>query len=290
MKTRVVSVAMFLILGSALTWADTIESVEKAIIEKVAKHEGWQAKTVMKQNIESPMMKMDGDGESTFECTKRDGKWLYRMEAKNRTNMVMQGQEQKQTSNLLTVFDGTNVYTLTESDGQKMAMKMKADETSPIIDKAYFDALRKDHDLKLLPDESVDGKKCWVIEATPKQAPPPGMPAALTSWHDQDTGLNIKAVGKDSTGKTVMTMTTTDIKLNPKLPPERFVFKAPEGVPVVDMTAAGGGVPAPAEATAEKSGDAKPAEPAPAEKGQDTGKGSEEKGKPKLPKLPKLPK
>jgi outer membrane lipoprotein-sorting protein len=37
-------------------------------------------------------------------------------------------------------------------------------------------------------------------------------------------------------GKPMTTMTYTDIKINPDIPADRFVFKAPEGVQVQDMS------------------------------------------------------
>lgn len=287
MRRRALLVMAFLVLGSAVAWSQaTLESVEKAIAEKSAGHTAWQGKVVTEQNMQTPDMKMEGRGESTFEYMKKGDKWLYRMEGKSRNKSTAAGQEQTQDITMLTICDGEFVYTLSDTQGQKSAMKMKAPEDLSLVsDKAMFDTLSKEHTLKLLPDESVDGKKCWVIEATPKQAAPPGTAAVVVTYYDQDSGMSLKSIAKDSAGKTVFSSVTTDVKVDPKIAPERFVFKAPEGVQVMDMTNPQGGQPTtqPKEAGPESA-------PAPAgEKEKEPAKGKEEKSKPKLPKPPKIP-
>jgi hypothetical protein len=156
------------------------------------------------------------------------------------------------------------------------------DEPMMLTNQAYFDGLKKEYDLKLLPDETVDGKATWVIEAKAKQSIPGG-PATLVSYFDKSNGMNIKIVGKDPGGKTVLTATTSDIKINPPLKPERFVFKAPEGVEVMDLTKQG-------EPAAETKPGAEPAEKKEGEKKpEDAPKKPDKPKKPELPKLPKKP-
>jgi outer membrane lipoprotein-sorting protein len=248
--------------------ADTLESVEKAIIEKVAQHKAYQFKSAVTQNMEMPEMKMDTQAQGTFEFLRKGDKWLCRGESRTKSTTVMQGQEQKSDSTVLMICDGEYMYTLTETDGQKSAMKNRigTEQFTMLTDKAYFDALHKDHNLKLLPDETVDGKATWVIEATSKEAKtaPAGTMITMITYFDKDNGLGIKMLGKDAAGKTLMTSTTTDVKINPTLADDRFVFKAPAGVQVIDITQQG----MPAEGAAEHAGheqkaeeSKKPAEP-----------------------------
>lgn len=270
-------------LWAAPTWADTLESVEKAIVEKVAGHKSFQGKTVTTQNSQTPDMKYDAQGEMTIEFMKQGEKWLLRSEGRSKSNMVMQGNEQKSDSKVLMICDGEFMYTLTESDGQKGAMKTRMTEQFAFrTDQAYFDNLHKDYNLKLLADETVDGKSTWVIEATPKTAPPAGSIATLLNYFDKDTGVGIRTVGKDSDGKTILTSLTTDIKLNPTLSADRFVFKAPEGVQVIDVSQSQ--TPPPADDSAKTKEEPKKAEE-PKRADEPQPKPAKEK---KLP-VPKLP-
>ena len=219
------------------TWADTLESVQKAIIEKSAACKSYQGKTKTTQSMQTPDMKYDSQGDMTFEYMKKGDKWLCRAEGQTKATTVVQGNEQKNDSTMLMICDGEFMYTLSDSNGQKTAMKTRLPEQFAILaDKAYFDTLSKSYDLKLLADETVDGKSTWVIEATPKEAPPAGTAATLLNYFEKEHGQSIKTLGKDSTGKVVLTSISTDVKIDPDLSAERFVFKAPAGVEVVDMT------------------------------------------------------
>ena len=53
----------------------------------------------------------------------------------------------------------------------------------------------------------------------------------------QDIGLMVRMVSHNEAGKPVTTMTYGDIKLDVDIEPGRFVFKAPEGVEVLDLSA-----------------------------------------------------
>src|SRR5262249_17648891 len=114
-----------------------------------------------------------------------------------------------------------------------------------------FDALNsfklqeQNFNLKLLPDEKVDGKPCWAIELVIKDPAARAMMGRTVTYYDKNNGIGVKSVTTDKDGKVTTTSTTTDIKLNADIKPDKFVFKAPEGVKVQDLTAT------------EKTGDAK---------------------------------
>ncbi len=238
--------------------ADTLESVEKTIVEKAGSLTSFQGKMVSTQNMQNPQMKYEAQNDMTSDCLKKDGKWLYRSEGKTKSVSVVEGQEQKQDVNMLIVCDGQFVWTLTDANGQKNVMKTRPEgEFSMVTDKAYFEDMRKDYDLKLLPDESVEGKATWPIQATPREAAAEGDVATLITYFDKETGISVKTVGKDAAGKVIMTSLTKDVKINAAVPADRFVFKAPEGVQVMDLTQQELGAPA--------GGPAEPAAPAPKE-------------------------
>ena len=270
---RTFGVAVIL-LSSVAALADTIESAEKAIIEKNGKLSALQAKVATTQNMQTPQMKYEAQSETAYECMKKADKWLYRAETKTKSTSAVGGQEQKQDGTVLIVCDGEFVWTSSDMGGQKTVMKNRpSTQYAMLTDKAYFDNLRKDYELKLLPDETVDGKATWAIQATPKQPAGEGMIAELVNYFDKDSGVNLKTVGKDSAGKVVMTSVTKDMKLNPTLAADRFVFKAPEGVQVMDMT------------------QEQPAGEKPAAKEEPKKEEPKKEDKPKnpTPKIPKLP-
>ena len=236
-----VSVLSVLLLPPLAVGGDTTEAVEKKLIENWSKVQSLSAKLVMSADMGSEDQKGSAKGEGTFEYMLKDGKALFRNEMKMTQEF---GGAQKMETSTLTISDGQFAYMLTDGMGQKMAMKRKAGEggSGNPGGKEVFETLKKDNDLKLLPDDKVDGKDAYVIEAVPKAAEPTG-PSTMVFFFHKDTGMMLKMVGKDKSGKQLMTMTYSDVQVNPKINPDRFVFKAPEGVQVMDMTGAAAPTP-----------------------------------------------
>ena len=226
--------------GQAMTVAgDTIESVEKTLIERAAKITSLQFNMTSTSDFESQGYRFKQDSKGQYEYLLKGDKMLYRMESKARSVTVQGGKEE--TSNTVTtmVCDGEFLYMLNDADGQKTVMKQDPTNQAWVTNQAYFDNLRRYHDLNQLPDETVDGKSTYVIECTPKDEISGGAPKTIMiMYFDKKTGIGIKTIGKDSTGKVVSTGLTTDVKINSDISADRFVFKAPEGVQVLDMTSA----------------------------------------------------
>ena len=209
------------------------------------------------------------------------------MESKSSgTTKIGDQAETKTETKTLMIADGEFCYTLSETAGQKMAMKMKLDPSKNNTSKEGFEQMHKDYNLKLLPDEKIDGKEVYVIEATPKKAKPDTTEVSKF-FYAQETGVLVKSVmeSKGEQSKSTITSLMSDVKPNADIKPERFVFKAPEGVMVMDMTkidTAPAVETAPAEEPAAKEQEEKKAEPEAAPK--------EEKKEDKKPKigLPKI--
>ncbi len=246
---RTIGLMMVLVAGCAMAAraAETLESVEKKIAEEVGKYKTLQYSMHMVSDMalgEQMSTKTSSDGQT--QAMRKGDKVLSRMDSKSRMTTKMGDQPpQTQEVSSLMVNDGEYMYTLTEAAGQKMAHKSKPDPkmagVDPLDTKKSFDTMRKDYNLKLLPDQAVDGKDCWVIEATPKDTKDPNMPIGRTvSFYEKKTGLPVKSVSYDKAGKVASTMTISDVKVNADIAAERFVFKAPPGVEVMDMTKMGG--------------------------------------------------
>ena len=222
-----VAISLLTLQAGALA-GETLESVEKKIIEQWSKLKSMSAKTTMEMTMQGMSMKSDG----TTEYLNDQGKEKYRMDMK----MEQSFGDQKMEGSVSTISDGTFVYNLNDMMGQKMAMKQKADSLQGAPGgRQMFDNMKKNSELTLLPDEKIDGQAAYVIESKPKSPGPQPM-SKSKMYFAKDSGIMIKMVGLDAEGKAIMTMNVKDVKLNPKISPDRFVFKAPEGVQVMDMT------------------------------------------------------
>lgn len=240
MLRRILGIGLAAILVSVCSASDTIETVEKAIGEKMSKLTSWSGKFKSVIEMEMSGMKSKQDSDGSYEAMRKGEIWLMRFEGTTKGLTSAAGQEMKMDQKTQMVSDGefTWIYSEDLSSGQKTVMKSKYDKSSQNIMAANFlTEMKKTHDLKVLADETVEGRSCWTIEATPKDrdiANP--MSGPMTINFDKDTGFGIRTIGKDASGKVYMTSTVTEIRSNPTLDAGRFVFKAPEGVPVMDLT------------------------------------------------------
>lgn len=217
----------------ALAHAETLEEVQKKIVAAAEKVKSYSSDLNMVMEMKSEAMTMDSKGQGTFEFMRDGNKMKSRMELKS-TGMVKFGdQETKNDSTVLSISDGEYNYVLNDQAGTKTAVKTKVEpQSTGIATKELFDIWAKEHDLKLMPDEKVDGKDAYVIEATPKK---PGG-GKLINYFAKDSGLLVKMVTLTPEGKPMQTLSYSNVKLNPDIKPDRFVFKAPEGVEVRDMS------------------------------------------------------
>lgn len=233
-KRNVWLTGLALAFGTAAALADDLETVEKKLVEAFRKHKSVTAKVTMTSRMEMPGMLMEMDGQGTLEMARRDDKSLVRMELKTTMNNKVGEEVTKMEQQTLTVVDGEAAYVLTDMMGQKTAMKSKIDPQMGGDPQALFANLRKDHTLKLLPEETLEGRKMYVIEGTPKEKPEVG-PAKQVYYFDQDSGFMAKFVMFNADGKPMTTMAYTDLKFDVSIDPDHFKFKAPPGVQVMEQ-------------------------------------------------------
>ncbi|HWL92093.1 MAG TPA: hypothetical protein VNT79_01040 [Phycisphaerae bacterium] len=233
----VVALAAFCVVGSASA-AETIESLEKklqAVSEKVTS-------IVCKQRIvvDSDMgggNSLHKDEQGPCEYMKQAGKTLWRLEAKGRQVQKSGKNESKMDFDSVKFDDGDHSWMLLISGGKTIAYKLKMRDASiqVMADKAFFDELRKDNEVKVLPDEAIEGKACYVVESLPNMFKGKTGPGEGVTRHyiQQETGLIVKEVNNDMKAKPMTTMTRSDIKINAPINADRFA--PPAGVEVVDM-------------------------------------------------------
>jgi outer membrane lipoprotein-sorting protein len=218
--------------GATALWADELVAAEKQICQGWDACKSLTAKVATDSRIDAGGTIMESKGTGMIELLRKGGKLCMRMELKT-TMPQPAGGDEKVEQSMLSIMDGEYNWTLSETMGQKMAMKTKPDPRATGDPKALFEELRKDNELKLLPEETVDGKKTFVIEATPKDKAA-GTKSLL--YFDKERGAMLKMVTLSADGKPMWTMTYSDVKYDADISPDRFVFKAPPDVEVQDMT------------------------------------------------------
>lgn len=238
-RTGSAVLAGVLLAWSAAAQADDLESVEKRIVSAWDQHKSMTARLEMSLHLETGGRVLDGKTEGTLAWMKKGDRVYARMEQKSTMTSKKGGQEKRQESSSTIVVDGEFEYTLTEVMGQKTAVKSNIEPEATGDTKAILRNLRKDDELKLLPNETVAGKQAFVIEAIRKVKPDnPGQPARRQFYFDQDTGAVLKVASFNNKDELFDTLTFADFKFDVDLSPERFQFKAPDGVEVSDMTGA----------------------------------------------------
>ena len=220
-----------LTFAGATVSAETLEEVSKKIAAATEKLNSFSAKTKMVTEMKQEGFSLVSTTEGTTEMLRKGGDFLMRTENKGATQTTVGGNVTKQESSVLMISDGSFAYTVSEAAGAKSAQKIKLEK--PDVDP--FKVWRTTADLKVLPDSSSDGQAAWVIEATPKSDQAAGQGKTVLHFH-KDSGQMIKMVTFTPDGKPMSTMTYNDIKINDKISPDRFVFKAPPGVEVQDLS------------------------------------------------------
>ncbi len=147
------------------------------------------------------------------------------------------GQHSVQIDNkMLMIVDEEYTYWFRESKEGKVAMKTEPSNAGGHLpDEGYFKAIRKAHDLKLMPEEEEAGKRFTVFAGEPVKGSPSNA-GSIGLYFDKETGLLLKKTLTRSDGKPFRTTKLKNVRTNGNIDSERFVFKAPEGVRVQDLT------------------------------------------------------
>jgi len=238
MKLAYVAVLLAVLNVASVRAADELEAVElkmKALWDGFTSM-SYDSDTKADNTTEQFAYKMDSVG--TIEMAKAgEKKWKMRSDSKTVTVQKVAGQpEMKTESTTLLVSDGDTMYTYTESQGVKNATKMKVPPQQADSGDSFIRGMREYYNLKLLPDETVEGMACWAIEAKAKN---PAQAAAGTMKYciSKDHGVMVLMEMKDPAGKVSSLTKVKNVKVNPSIAADRFVFTAPAGVTVVDVDA-----------------------------------------------------
>jgi len=236
MSAKAVWYSMMVVVASAAsaTAQETLESVEKHILQMIGNDTTMSARVVSTIEESSDDFSITTTKRGSYEYMKTGQAIRFRRESLVTGVESVAGEKTKFEQTELIICDGQNIYTLMDNMGHKSAVRVKADRTrTGGIDKALFARWHRAYNMVLLTDGEVDEHATYVIEAKPKKTDSV-LPARTLYFFRKDNGVMVKRVQENSDGKIVESTTYSDVRINEKIDPQRFVFKAPEGVRVKD--------------------------------------------------------
>jgi|CXWL01.1.fsa_nt_gi outer membrane lipoprotein-sorting protein len=238
MKTNTWTYPGFVLLLAAVTRAETMDEVEKKLMEAHAKLQSYTARLKHVEHVPltgTDFMASDVDG--TIEWKRKGDAILYRLEITGTSTQKFGANEQKSEQTSTLVSDGKLFYTFAEQMGQKRFIKQKTDTSINGDIRSVLETVQADNNFKLAADEKVDGAECYVIEVTPKTPPSDDNPIHKTLiFFRKDFGLNVRVVSRNKAGKDVFDNTFLNLKTNVSIDASRFVLHAPSDVEITDLT------------------------------------------------------
>jgi outer membrane lipoprotein-sorting protein len=211
--------------------------IEKAVIAAWKSYKSMTADMEMTTNVSMAGVSMTGQGSGKMMMSREGDTIKARMELENTMTQKMGETENKMEQSMLTVSDGEVAYTMTEQMGAKTVVKMDAEKSGQSFNpEDSFKQLREQFELKALPEQTVDGRKMWVIEGTPKQPAMAAQISKMEQYIDQQTGVTMKQIMYGADGSPMQTMTIKNVKFDEKIDDAMFKFDVPEGVQVIDQT------------------------------------------------------
>lgn len=227
------SLAMLLVSGPV--WADTIEQLQKKLAGSYAKVHSLSAKTSVSQDFKMQGLAYKAQSNGRFELLRQGGIMLFRMEMESKTVQQMGKNRSEVEGTSLIIDDGKFVYNYTVNNGAKSAIRAPSTRSTDPV--SMLKNVAKTYDLKVLPEDVVDGAACYVVEARIKD--PTTSPMFRQVFYlRKDVSILAKMIAYDNNGRQVATNLAKDIEVDAKIDPDRFKFEAPPGVEVIEVPAA----------------------------------------------------
>ncbi len=213
----------------------TLASVEKEILDKWSKIQTLKAdsagKVIFKSITDGRKIEVGSTG--TVEYRKLAGKELFRIDAKSQ--QFVNGTKKFDTSGT-TISDGKFTSGLSVIGSEKRVLKQKVEALDDLPGgKTFLTNLKRMYDFSLLPDDTLEKNAVYVLGAVPKKGPRVGV-VRMKLYFDKTTGVLRQRVGVNSQGENVHTVSYKNFKIDVPIDSERFVFKMPKNVEVIDRT------------------------------------------------------
>ena len=174
-------------------------------------------------------------GNGTYEWSKRGEKRLIRFYLVNTIRIETGEAKVLRTAEILNfVYDGEYLYSQLQQPRtfkQTTKSRYEPDRVLQIGGKELFRDLSENNSLKLQPEEMLNGRASYVIEATPTT----GTRSSI-HYFDKQTGVRSRMIERDETGKATLTLTLSEFNTSPEFSEDYFTYKLPEGFELIDKT------------------------------------------------------
>lgn len=221
----------------------SLDEFKKTIQARVSAYRSIQYRTKVKIDIRTERLTMTGTTEQTYETLRKGDKVLFRAETIVDHTRKENGEDVFLQARTLELCDGEYNYVFIRNMDERKAYRRKTDPNSnynSFNPMAEFARMERGSILRMLPDEMVNGRLAYVLEATLRPNTPEERASDVPRtvyYYDRATGLIVKALAYDRKGRIASTTITDSIRINGDIPPDQFVFKVPEGVKIEEMPA-----------------------------------------------------
>lgn len=235
-------VAIFSVLAfSGVSLAVEVEEAAEKLVEAQGKLKSFSAALKSKHMV-SKSMNYVSEGHLDW---KRDGdKILFNQEVHRTGTHDFEGEKMIVKEHRSTVCDGKNVYMINHENGNVIRQNYNPESFETLDVGVILDSLWARHsELKVLDDEKVGGRDCFKLEGTDDWNDDEGSEddpminiTRHVYWFDKETGMLIKMAGYDKKGTEAQVREYSNVKINPDIKEDRFAYKAPANVNLVDHT------------------------------------------------------
>lgn len=214
------------------------EKVRAAISELIARYDALQAlsATVELQISEALGQKGKTKGKGEFMLRQAGDKKLTKFRVNN--HLTFEKLDAAGTLYHLNtqelvwqIYDGDYLWLLFKQHKLNKAIKTHyhPDKVWKVGGRELFREILDESELTLLPDEELDGHTVFVFSVKPHDGDWTGK-----QWFDKKTGARLKVIEVGADGKESFSIVLSDIKDNPELAADTFVFTLPEGYELTD--------------------------------------------------------
>lgn len=216
---------------------ETLESVEAQCARRCREHASLTARLRLNKEINSPQGEVTIEAIGEYQHQRKGEKLMFRVELKNTVVTRSGGRESKVEQKVLTISDGQFSYNMAEMGGQVInaTKSLSQPAQTMLADENFFKTLRTHYELRLMPEEQIDGQEVWVIEARPRR-PAPGGPAKTMHYLLKEGGIRLRSTDHDASGRRIQLTGLSEIKFDEKIDPRRFIFTVPKDIKIMDLT------------------------------------------------------
>lgn len=252
---------LYALIAIALVWAplavaeDTVESIEKAVVENWDKLSAVDAAVNLNADFPMNLVGAAISGKAPDPNNKAVGKLVVtgHVDYAKKDAVVCSRLELNATLNEslkargLFVCDGAQANVEWEFFNKVDHKSLDVKDAIPSGGKALFDLLKQNFTLTAQKSEKAGDAEAYVLDAKFTVSDPNLPISKLRFWFAKDSGVLLKCQAHDLLDAVLATLTVTEIKLNQPAAPERFKYTPPAPAPAPETKPAAETKAAPAK-------------------------------------------